>query len=153
MSELLLPERTDVVNALAACAPASAADLGEIAKAYPQSPLVWALLSDELWAVGATLPAYAYARVGYYRGLDDLNDAGWDGTSAVPFSHEPNRGFLLAAYALRRAAATFGETSEVERLTVVLDNADPEAIAGIESILRPVPTVPMTEAIIIRGAD
>ena len=44
----------------------------------------------------ATVEGYAYARTGYHRGLDALRRAGWKGYGPVPWSHEPNRGFLRA---------------------------------------------------------
>ncbi|WP_146082909.1 DUF3151 family protein, partial [Rathayibacter sp. AY2B1] len=31
-----------------------------------------ALLADSVWGIDAALPSYAYARVGYHRGLDLL---------------------------------------------------------------------------------
>lgn len=151
--ETLLPDDPAVSDALAALDTVRAFDLGELVKKNPKSSLLWALLSDELWAVGATLPSYAYARVGYHRGLDALRGAGWRGHGPVPWSHEPNRGVLRALYALRRAAESFGETDEVERLTTFLNQSDPTAIAEIEATVRPVDAVPVTEAIIIRGQD
>jgi hypothetical protein len=105
----------------------------EVAAAHPRSSLAWALLSDETEARGAHLEAYAYARVGYHRGLDALRGAGWRGQGPVPWSHEPNRGVLRSLYALRRGAAAIGEDSEVERLQTFLDDADPTAVASIES--------------------
>ena len=105
----------------------------QVACTHPESPLAWALLADEARAAGRDIESYAYARVGYHRGLDTLRKSGWRGAGPVPWSHEPNRGVLRALYALRRAAATIGETEEVERLTDFLDGADPEAIAAIEA--------------------
>jgi hypothetical protein len=151
--ETLLPNDPAVTDALAELEQVRAFDLGELVKKNPKSSLLWALLSDELWAVGATLPSYAYARVGYHRGLDALRAAGWRGQGPVPWSHEPNRGVLRSLYALRRAAESFGETDEVERLTTFLNQSDRTAIAAIEATVRPVETVPVTEAIIIRGQD
>ena len=45
-------------------------------------------------ALHETIEAYAYARTGYHRGLDALRRNGWKGFGPVPWSHEPNRGFL-----------------------------------------------------------
>ncbi len=123
----LLPEDTAVSQALA-----SSRDLESVVREHPESPLVWALLADAADAEGREIEAYAFARVGYHRGLDALRKAGWRGAGPVPWSHEPNRGVLRALYALRRAAERIGETSEVERLTEFLDGADPAAIAAIE---------------------
>jgi hypothetical protein len=70
--------------------------------------------------------AYAYARVGYHRGLDTLRGAGWRGSGYVRWTHETNRGFLRAVDALRGAASAIGETSEEERCAVFLRQLDPE---------------------------
>jgi hypothetical protein len=48
----------------------------------------------------------------------------------VPWSHAPNRGFLLALAALARAAAEIGEDTEARRCRDFLDECDP-AVAGI----------------------
>lgn len=106
--------------------------LGQVVRANPESPLVWALLADEAHHDGRAIEAYAFARVGYHRGLDALRRAGWRGAGPVPWSHEPNRGVLRALYALRRSALEIGETREVERLTAFLNDASADAIAAIE---------------------
>lgn len=106
--------------------------LESVVQAHPDSPLAWALLADEADAAGRTIESYAYARVGYHRGLDLLRKSGWKGHGRVPWSHEPNRGVLCAFYALRRAAAAIGETHEVDRLTDLLSGSDPDAVAQIE---------------------
>lgn len=124
----LLPEDTAVSQALA-----SSRDLESVVREHPESPLVWALLADAADAEGREIEAYAFARVGYHRGLDALRKAGWRGAGPVPWSHEPNRGVLRALFALRRAAARIGETNEVDRLTEFLGGADPQAIAAIEA--------------------
>ena len=46
---------------------------------------------------GSVVESYAYARVGYHRGLDALRRNGWKGHGPVPWSHEPNRGFLRSS--------------------------------------------------------
>lgn len=124
----LLPEETDVAAALAA-----GQDPELIVRAHPDSPLAWAALADAADAAGREVEAYAFARVGYHRGLDALRRAGWRGAGPVPWSHEPNRGVLRALYALRRAAGVIGETAEVERLSEFLEGADPAAIPAIEA--------------------
>jgi hypothetical protein len=105
----------------------------EVVTAHPTSSLAWALLSDEAAARGAELEAYAYARVGYHRGLDALRKAGWRGQGPVPWSHEPNRGVLRSLFALRRGAAAIGEADEVERLTTFLADADPSVLLTLEA--------------------
>ncbi len=103
-----------------------------VVREHPESPLAWAVLADAADAAGREIEAYAFARVGYHRGLDALRKSGWRGAGPVPWSHEPNRGVLRALYALRRAAGRIGETSEVERLTEFLNGADPAAIPALE---------------------
>ncbi len=103
-----------------------------IAAKHPESSLAWAALADAAHATGATIAAYAYARVGYHRGLDALRKSGWRGQGPVPWSHEPNRGVLRCFWLLRRAAAEIGETGEVERLTALLQDADPAALEALD---------------------
>ncbi len=124
----LLPEEPEVTAALAADAPVSS-----VVVSHPSSSLAWALLADEAWERGATLESYAYARVGYHRGLDALRKAGWRGAGPVPWSHEPNRGVLRALFALRRAAEAIEEPGEPERLTDFLDQSDPEALRALSA--------------------
>lgn len=73
------------------------------------------------------MTAYAYARVGYHRSLDLLRRNGWKGYGPVPWSHEPNRGFLRALAALTRAAAAIGEDDERDRCADFLRESSPEA--------------------------
>lgn len=124
----LLPADDEVTAALAAGASPEA-----VVRAHPESSLAWALLADAADAEGREIEAYAFARVGYHRGLDALRRGGWRGVGPVPWSHEPNRGVLRALYALRRAADSIGEDAETERLTEFLHGADPTAIAAIEA--------------------
>ncbi len=70
--------------------------------------------------------AYAYARVGYHRGLDALRAAGWRGSGYVRWRAETNRGFLRSLDALRRAAGALGEREEERRCEVFLRQLDPE---------------------------
>jgi hypothetical protein len=124
--ETLLPADPSVDAALAANAP-----VASVVVAHPSSSLAWALLADEAWDRGATLESYAYARVGYHRGLDSLRGAGWRGAGPVPWSHEPNRGVLRSLFALRRAAIAIEEPGEPERLTEFLNGADPAALPAL----------------------
>ena len=70
------------------------ADAYDVARRHPQSSLAWAVLSDAAWNEGRVVESYAFARVGYHRGLDALRRNGWKGHGPVPWSHEPNQGFL-----------------------------------------------------------
>jgi len=69
---------------------------------------------------------YAYARVGYHRGLDALRAAGWRGSGAVRWRHVPNRGFLRSLDSLRAAAEAIGEADEAQRCALFLRQLDPE---------------------------
>lgn len=122
-----LPAEPRISDALAHGEPTE-----RVVRANPESPLAWATLADEAFAAGREVEAYAFARVGYHRGLDALRKAGWRGAGPIPWAHEPNRGVLRALYALRRSAAQLGETTEFDRLTEFLNGADADAIAQIE---------------------
>src|SRR6478672_13109780 len=80
-----------------------------VAAAHPSASVAWAVLAEDALADDNAVAAYAYARTGYHRGLDQLRRSGWKGFGPVPYSHEPNRGFLRALGALHRAAAAIGE--------------------------------------------
>lgn len=149
--ETLLPAEPAVEAALAVAV--GAAEVEDIVRAHPTSPLAWATLAELVFDPAAPLPGYAYARVAYHRGLDSLRKAGWRGQGPVPWSHEPNRGVLRALYLLRRGAQAIGEDAEVARLTDFLRDADETAIAQIETADLPREPAPSTEAFIIRGLD
>ena len=97
----------------------------QVARDHPSSSLAWAVLADQAWAEGRVIESYAFARVGYHRGLDALRRNGWKGHGPVPWSHEGNRGFLRCLIALGRAANAIGETAEVERIDAFIDDCDP----------------------------
>ena len=107
-----------------------------VAARSPAASLAWAVLAeqalerataagDDAGRTDGTVAAYAYARTGYHRGLDALRRAGWKGRGPVPWSHEPNRGYLRSVQALARAAELVGEQAEVARLRELLLDGDP----------------------------
>ncbi|WP_031648618.1 DUF3151 domain-containing protein [Mycobacterium tuberculosis] len=98
-----------------------------VAAAHPSASVAWAVLAEGALADDKTVTAYAYARTGYHRGLDQLRRHGWKGLGPVPYSHQPNRGFLRCVAALARAAAAIGETDEYGRCLDLLDDCDPAA--------------------------
>jgi hypothetical protein len=110
---------------------AGGADPYDVARRHPDSSRAWAALADAAWADGRVVESYAFARVGYHRGLDALRRAGWKGHGPVPWSHEPNRGFLRSLAALGRAAAAIGEAGEPERIETFVLDCDPGAPAAI----------------------
>lgn len=169
--ETRLPAELQTADALAA----ASGDLDLLratVAAHPTSSLAWATLADAVFDPDRPLESYAYARVGYHRGLDALRKAGWRGTGPIPWSHEPNRGVLRSLYALRRAADAIGEADEVARLDEFLRTSDPDAVTQIKTQIETTPTAqipvqsdgrpdghgdvqaaPPTEAIVIRGED
>jgi hypothetical protein len=94
-----------------------------LAAAHPAYLDAWARLAE---LARDDVEAYAYARVGYHRGLDALRGAGWRGSGYVRWRAETNRGFLRSLDALRAAAAAIGETAEEERCALFLRQLDPD---------------------------
>lgn len=117
-------------------APREALDAGqdpyEVAAAHPTSSLAWAALADQAYAEKRVVDSYAFARVGYHRGLDLLRRNGWKGHGPVPWEHEPNRGFLRCLHALARAAAAIGEEDEATRCTLFLRDSSSTAADALE---------------------
>jgi Protein of unknown function (DUF3151) len=109
-AEMLPPERRrDAVAAVAA--------------RDPGCLQAWAALAE---LTSDPVESYAYARVGYHRGLDALRAAGWRGSGYVRWRHDPNRGFLRSLDALRAAAGELGERDEEKRCDLFLRQLDPE---------------------------
>jgi Protein of unknown function (DUF3151) len=102
-----------------------------VAAAHPTASVAWAELAEQALDEDRAITAYAYARTGYHRGLDQLRRNGWKGFGPVPFSHEPNRGFLRCVASLARAADSIGESDEFQRCLDLLDDCDPAARAEL----------------------
>ncbi|WP_431874066.1 DUF3151 domain-containing protein [Amycolatopsis sacchari] len=117
-----LPDRPDAQAALDA-----GTEPADVAAEHPDFSEAWAALAERALEAGEIVAAYAYARTGYHRGLDQLRRSGWKGFGPVPWSHRPNQGFLRALAALGRAAQRIGETEEYERCRTFLADSDPEA--------------------------
>jgi hypothetical protein len=109
--------------ALAAGPEERKAALAAVAAAHPAVLDVWAQLAA---VTPDPVEAYAYARVGYHRGLDTLRGSGWRGSGYVRWEHSTNRGFLRALDALRAAAGRIGEDHEEERCRLFLHQLDPD---------------------------
>jgi hypothetical protein len=122
----LLPADSDVDAALAA-----GTDPTEVAAAHPASSAAWAALAERALRAGEPVPAYAFARTGYHRGLDQLRRSGWKGFGPVPWAHQPNQGFLRALGALSQAAGVIGEEDERTRCLDLLVDSDPEAASAL----------------------
>jgi hypothetical protein len=119
MSDLLGPEPVLLPGDKEA---EDALDAGEnptaVAAAHPSASVAWAALAEEALDDDRAVTAYAYARTGYHRGLDQLRRNGWKGFGPVPYAHEPNRGFLRCVAALARAADSIGETAARSQLAL-----------------------------------
>lgn len=98
---------------------------------HPTYSAGWAELAERAEASGEHVAAYAYARTGYHRGLDQLRRNGWKGFGPVPFDHEPNRGFLRCVATLARAAKEIGEADEHARCLDLLEDCDPRAAEAL----------------------
>jgi hypothetical protein len=109
----------------------SGAEPADVAAVHPTSSLAWAVLAEGAYERQAYVECYAYARTGYHRGLDALRRSGWKGYGPVPWSHEPNRGFLRALHALGQAAGAIGETEEAARVRQFLADSDPAAVEAL----------------------
>jgi Protein of unknown function (DUF3151) len=103
------------------------AALQDVAARFPTYSAAWARLAERALGAGEPVLAYAYARTGYHRGLDQLRRSGWRGHGPVPWSHRPNQGFLRCLHALARAADAIGEADEAARCAQFLRDCDPSA--------------------------
>jgi hypothetical protein len=124
----LLPDDPDARAALDA-----GTDPTDVAAAAPTFLAAWATLAERALDAGRPVEAYAYARTGYHRGLDALRRAGWKGHGPVPWSHEPNRGWLRAVSALGRAAVAIGETDEAQRCRALLEDSSADAARALDA--------------------
>ncbi|MBA2561055.1 MAG: DUF3151 domain-containing protein [Propionibacteriales bacterium] len=100
-------------------------DPRQVARAHPSSSVVWAVLAERALADEDDIEGYAFARVGYHRGLDALRRNGWKGHGPIPWSHEPNQGFLRCLAALAAASDRIGDAEEAARCRQLLMDSDP----------------------------
>jgi hypothetical protein len=120
-----LPENEEAASELA-----EGADPATVAARFPTYCAAWADLAERALSTDP-VTAYAYARTGYHRGLDQLRRAGWRGHGPVPWEHLPNRGFLRSLYTLGAAAKAIGEDEEVVRVSEFLADASPAAVDAL----------------------
>ena len=99
------------------------AAVAAVAARDPRCLTAWADLAE---LATDPIDRYAFARVGYHRGLDALRSAGWRGSGPVRWRHESNRGFLRALHALELAAGSIGEVDEERRCHLFLRQLDPD---------------------------
>jgi hypothetical protein len=121
-----LPQDADAAKALE-----DAEDPREAAAKFPAYCAAWAALAEQAIETDP-VTAYAYARTGYHRGLDQLRRAGWRGYGPIPWEHQPNRGFLRALHFLGAAAAAIGEDDEVKRVREFLRDSSQTAADVLE---------------------
>ena len=133
--ETVLPD--EPAEALAALdvalgAPDPAAALRDVVARWPALLDGWARLGQQGWRDGAhPATVYAYARVGYHRGLDRLRKHGWGGVGLVRWAQPGNRGFLRALHLLMVAAVAIGELDEAQRCRAFLLDLDPDDGLGV----------------------
>ena len=125
------PELTAALEAAAALAgPERRRAVSAVAARDPRCLQAWAALAE---LADEPIDRYAFARVGYHRGLDALRAAGWRGSGYVRWRHESNRGFLRSLHALEKAAADIGEADEEQRCALFLRQLDPEWGSAVRS--------------------
>jgi hypothetical protein len=123
--ETLLPEDP------AAARLAAGDPLEDVVREHPASTLAWSLLAQAALDEDRDVEGYAYARTGYHRALDLLRRNGWKGHGPVPWSHQPNRGFLRALAVLATASERLGDEPEAHRCREFLRESSPEAYAEL----------------------
>lgn len=116
-------QRTHLQAALASEPPERKTAVGTVVADDPAFIEGWATLAT---LADEPIEAYAYARVGYHRGLDALRGRGWGGTGFVRWSQPSNRPFLTCLVRLRNAASEIGEVPEVQRIDEFLLQLDPD---------------------------
>ena len=124
---VLAPEPEDAVAALAEAVAAPETnrrdEVSTVVARWPRFLDGWAVLGE---LARDEVEAYAYFRVGYHRGLDQLRAAGWRGSGYVRWRSPSNRGFLRSLDGLRRMAAAIGEGDEADRCDQFLHQLDPD---------------------------
>jgi Protein of unknown function (DUF3151) len=99
--------------------------VARVVAANPRSMTAWAALA----ALGRDqIEQYAAFRVGYHRGLDALRANGWRGSGYVRWADETNRGFLRCLRGLQQMAQAIGERDEAERISLFMQQLDPNGI-------------------------
>ena len=103
----------------------------KVAARFPAYSAAWAALAERALAQGDPVTAYAFARTGYHRGLDQLRRSGWHGNGPIPWEHQANRGFLRSLHALGQAAGAIGEDDEAARCADFLRESSATAAAEL----------------------
>jgi hypothetical protein len=123
---VLDPDPPEVLAALATALDAPQTErrdaVADVVARWPRFLDGWARLGQ---LARDPVEGYAYARVGYHRGLDRLRQSGWRGSGYVRWQHETNRGFLRALDGLRQRAGEIGELDEEARCREFLHQLEP----------------------------
>ena len=139
-AEAVLADEPEVRQAL------TDADRGSVARVvaeHASSPLAWAALADLADSEGRPLDAFAYAVVAVDLAREQLAASGWSAGESVPWAEEPNRAYLRALDAERRAAERLGLSDRAGRAAADLAAADSEAPARIASEFTPTQLIPV----------
>ena len=96
--------------------------MAAVAARDPHCLQAWADLAE---LADDPIDRYAFARVGYHRGLDALRASGWRGSGYVRWRDEPNRGFLRSLHMLQLAAGAIGEVTRRCAATFSCANSTP----------------------------
>ncbi|MGX5697490.1 DUF3151 family protein [Agromyces soli] len=120
---------------------------------HPSSPLAWAELADLADSEGRAIEAYAFAAASAELARAQLEASGWSRGAAVPWADEPNRAYLRALDAQRRAAIALGLADRAEALAAELAEADAEAPARIASEFTPTQLITVIPAEAPGGED
>jgi len=121
--ETVLPDVTTEQRAALEKAAGDPEALRRVAARWPAYLAAWAELAE---TADDPVSSYAFARVGYHRGLDALRRARWKGSGLVRASRAENVGFLRSLEALRAAACAIGEDDEASRCELFLYQCDPD---------------------------
>ncbi|MGW4929428.1 DUF3151 family protein [Agromyces sp. NPDC004153] len=138
--EASLADEPEVRQALAE---ADRASVASVVSGHPSSPLAWAELADLADSEGHSIEAFAYAAVAVDLAREQLAASGWQLGQPVPWRDEPNRAYLRALDAQRRAALALGLDDRAARLADELASADAEAPARIASEFTPTQLMPI----------
>ena len=128
---LLGPDPTLLPDDTGAAELASGLPPRDVVRLHPASSAAWAAVAAEARARDTDVEWYAFARVGYHRGLDLLRRSGWKGHGPIPWEHAPNRGFLRCLAELSAAAASMGDRDEAARCEQFLRDSSATAAAEL----------------------
>ena len=125
------PPATYLPEDPAAAELAAGADPAAVAAAHPASLAAWAALAERALDRGEWVTAYAYARTGYHRGLDQLRRLGLDGSRPDPLGARAEPGLPALAARAGPGRGAIGEQDEERRCQEFLHDSSPAAAAAL----------------------